>query len=181
MSVNMTLNLKGDFDKVLDKLEADVLDKVLRPSARAGALVYYELMHANVPYKEGALLNAIYHAFITEKETKTYKSYRVGVNHKEAPHWWLVEFGHMFRYRFKKKNDGSYVTLVRPNKMGTPKPSRKSPQSVKDAYYIPLKNPFQSTPSAYIRKSFGQGKSIVAQAMIRRARERAADVLAGRP
>lgn len=173
MTIVAKMTLDQDFSRQLKTLESTVEEKVLRSSARAGALVFYDLMHAYAPYKEGKILNAIYHKFIQEKETKIFKSYRIGVNHVKAPHWHLLEYGHMMYYQVKKKPNGEYVTLVRPSKIGTPPPSRWASRAIKDEYYIPLKGGAKHIPGkAFIRQSFDDGKSMVLNAVVNRAKER---------
>lgn len=179
MKLSMKMTLTEDFSKQLKTLETVVQEKVLRSSARAGALVFYELMHAYAPYKEGGLMNAIYHKFINETSTQNYKSYRIGVNHKKAPHWHLLEYGHMMYYQVRKKPNGDWVTLVRKDKIGTPPPSRWASKEVKDAYYIPLKGGAKHIAGkAFIRKSYDDGKDMAMAAVSERAKQRFAEAMA---
>lgn len=179
MTISINMTLTEDFSKQLQNLENVVQEKVLRSAARAGALVFYELMYAYTPYKEGGLMNAIYHKFINEKETKDYKSYRIGVNHIKAPHWHLLEYGHMMYYQVRKKPNGEWVTLVRQDKIGTPPPSRWASREIKDAYYIPLKGgPKQVPGHGFIRKSYDDGKDMAMNAVSERAKQRFAQAMA---
>jgi len=200
MGVTMKIALSDKFVTQmmgqLKNLEQTVDKDVLRPAARAGALVFYELLHANVPFKSGKLLNAIYHAYVTELDTRTSKTYRVGVNGakgsaetlknasestkaRPASHWWWLEFGHMQRYASRLTDDG-FVTLVRPEKFGTttrPNP-KKASQAEMDAYYLPRKGgPKHIQGKAYIRKTFLMGREQAKQAIIDRAREKVAEYL----
>jgi hypothetical protein len=177
MTIKMNMTLTDDFSKSLDQLQKNVEDNILRSSARAGALVFYELMHAYAPYKDGKLLNAIYHKFIPEVERENYKSYRVGVNHKQAPHWHLLEYGHMMYYQAIRKPNGEWVTLVRPDKKGLPKPGRWASRQAKDEYYVPLKGgPKQIPGFGYVRNSYDNGKNMAYNAVINRARQRFNDI-----
>ena len=175
MSINLTVTLEDTISKKLDKLGAQLHEHVLRSSARAGALVFYDAIHRNVPFKTGKMKENIYHKFVKERETRDFKMYRIGVNQTRdgAPHLWWMEYGHMHRYAFKiSKKTGEYVTLVRPEKMGTTRPGRHASQAEKDAYYIPLNNPFMFEGYGFIRKSYMEGKPQVLNAVVKRAEER---------
>ena len=199
MGVKMTMTLNDKFTKQLKGLELTVEKDILRPAARAGALVFYELIHANVPYKDGKLLNAIYHAFMKEEQTNSFKSYRVGVNGakgsskilnqdgnvtktRPASHWWWLEFGRMQRYAVRKTKDGDFVTLVRPSRMKDKPPNpRKASQAEMDAYYIPLKGGPRHIPGlAYIRRTYLMGRKEAGEAVIQRAREKLREYLANK-
>lgn len=177
MTIKMNMTLTDDFSKSLNQLQKHVEDNILRSSARAGALVFYDLMHAYAPYKDGKLLNAIYHKFIPEVERDTYKSYRIGVNHKKAPHWHLLEYGHIMYYQAIRKPNGEFVTLIRPDKKGLPKPGRWASRQAKDEYYVPRKNgPVHWLGTAFVRRSYDDGKQMAYTAVINRARQRFNDI-----
>jgi len=173
LNVNFTFN--DNYSDSLNKLAKDVSEKILRSAARAGALVFYDLIHQNAPTpKTGNLQKSIYHKFISEEETPTRKSYRIGVNHITAPHWYWLEFGHISAYAVKKDpKTGDFVTLVRPEKMGTPAPKRRASKAEKDAYYILRKDGPKMIPgTAFVRRSYEQGLLQVENAIVKRASER---------
>ena len=175
MSINLTVTLEDTISKKLDKLGAQLHEHVLRSSARAGALVFYNAIHKNVPFKTGKMKQNIYHKFVKERETKDFKMYRIGVNQTRdgAPHLWWMEYGHIFYYAVRLKENGEFVTLVRPEKMGTTKPGRHASRSEKDAYYVKRKNgPYHWQGYGFIRKSYMEGKPQVLNAVVKRAEER---------
>jgi hypothetical protein len=178
--MNVSFSFKDDYSASLKKLAKDINDKILRSSARAGALVFYDLIHQNAPTpKTGNLQKSIYHKFVSEEDRPNYKAYRVGINHIKAPHWYWLEYGHISYYAVKKDpKTGEFVTLVRPDKMGTPPPKRRASRAEKDAYYIPRKNgPFTVLGTAFVRKSYDQGLPMVRDAVIKRAQERFSELM----
>ncbi|KWW37898.1 phage tail tape measure protein [Cupriavidus metallidurans] len=97
------LSLSGDLQAALDRLEAGMKERVLRPAAHAGALVFYEEARRLAPVydgpekkgvKPGQLRNAIYRVFSESKSGETQKIYEVSWNAKKAPHGHLIERGH---------------------------------------------------------------------------------------
>jgi len=173
LNVNFTFN--DNYSAALQKLSDDVSEKILRSAARAGALVFYDLIHKNAPSpKTGNLQRAIYHKFLDQESTKTKKSYRVGVNHIKAPHWYWLEYGHISAYAVKKDSKtGEFVTLVRPEKMGTTPPGRRASKEAKDAYYVLRKNgPVFIPGTAFVRRSYDEGMLSVKNAITKRAAER---------
>lgn len=175
MTINLTVTLEDKFSKELNKLGSDIHQHVLRSSARAGALVFYDRIKHNVPVNTGKMKENVYHKFIEQTETKDYKEYRVGVNQTKhgAPHLWWMEFGHIFYYAVRLKEDGEFVTLVRPEKRGQPAPGRHASRAEKDAYFIKRKNgPSYWAGFGFIRKSYMEGKPIVLNAVVKRAKER---------
>jgi len=191
IKVNTTLT--DTFSKQLATLGQGINSHVVRSTARAGALEYYNTLMKNVPIGPTSnLKNSLYHAYADDASSKSYKEYQVGfrgnygkVNKdaKEVPfgsssHLHLVEFGHIQRYQMKIKKDGTWVTLVRPSKMGTGKPNPKNAsQAEMDAYYIPLKTPIQRQGSGFVRRSFDEAKNLAPNAMAKRATERLAELI----
>ncbi len=137
--------------------------------------MFYDRIKQNVPVKTGKMRDNVYHKFVKEAETKNYKMYRIGVNQtsKGAPHLWWMEFGHIFYYAVRLKENGEYVTLVRPEMQGRPKPGRKASRAAKDAYYVPRKDgPYHWQGYGFIRKSYTEGQPHVMNAVVKRATER---------
>lgn len=153
MSMSITLDIK---DLGLDALEAASLEAV-RPAAQAGAQVFYDQVKANVARLRrvtGNLSSAIYQAYMAEASSPSHASYRISWNKTKAPHGHLVEFGYLQRYEIARDERGRMFPMVRPEMRGKPKPKRRAPQSVKDAYYVPRKGgPRQIPGKAFIRSA----------------------------
>ena len=121
----------------------DVVPKLCRPAAQAGAQVFYDEVRsrvaalgdkpeqaaaeAGVRVGTGNLLRAIYQAYSEDKSVGGKKAYviswRTGRAKKGAggltiaPHGHLVEFGHWRKYKVYKRN-GRWFTRVRPEAIG---------------------------------------------------------------
>lgn len=192
--IKVKTTLTDSFSKQLQALGKGINAHVVRSTARAGALVYYNTLMQNVPIGPTSnLKNSLYHAFADDVATKSYQEYQVGfrgnygktnkenkeVTFGSSKHLHLVEFGHVQRYQMKVKKDGTWVTLVRPDKIGTTRPNPNSAsQSEMDAYYIPLKTgPRQIQGTGFVRRSFDQAKNQAPKAMERRATERLAELV----
>jgi hypothetical protein len=191
--INMKVKLTDDFTKQLKKLGDGIKTHVARSTARAGALAYYQTLLDNTPIgPTGNLHRSAYHAYADDASTANYKEYQVGFRGNygkkqtkqnegaaRSNHLHLVEFGHIVRYAYKKdKNTGEWITLVRPQKMGTPRPNpQTASQAEMDAYYIPLKRPFQIPGKGFVRRSFDQAKALAPMAMEKRASERLAELI----
>lgn len=189
--IRVNIKLSDDFSKKLDAVAKGIGSYVVRSTARAGALVYYETLIRNTPVgPTGNLKRSIYHAFANEASTPYYKEYQVGFrgnyggkrnkdeDKASSSHLHLVEFGHIQRYVVRQKKNG-WVTLVRPDKIGTPKPNPKTAsQADMDAYYIPLKGgPKQVPGKGFVRRSFDEAKSMAPIAMEKRAKERLNEIV----
>lgn len=191
--IKVAIKLNDNFTKQLKALGKGFNAHVIRSTARAGALEYYNTLMQNVPVGPTSnLKNSLYHAFADDVSTNYYKEYQVGfrgnygkgdqdnkeVSFGSSSHLHLVEFGHIMRYAVRKKSDG-WVTLVRPERMGTARPNpRTASQAEMDAYYIPLKSgPKQIAGSGFVRRSFDQAKSAAPKAMEKRASERLAELI----
>ncbi|MEY5098886.1 MAG: hypothetical protein RJA36_1605 [Pseudomonadota bacterium] len=126
----------------MDQL-ADGAEAAVRPSAQAGAQVFYDQVKLNVRgigRKTGNLDSSIYQVYSRDNSNKARAEYHISWNRKKAPHGHLVEFGHVQRYVTYIDKRGQWQTAVRPSMRGLPKPKRNAPQAVKDAYYVPLKS-----------------------------------------
>lgn len=156
MSFAITLNSQ---ELGLDELGAEAL-AAARPAAQAGAQVLYEAVKSNVSRLRkvtGNLAASIYQAHIDAEERPGHSAYRVSWNKKKAPHGYLVEFGYLQRYEMARDARGRFFPMVRPEKIGQPKPKRSAPQSVKDAYYVPRKGgPKQIAGKAFLRSAAGR-------------------------
>ena len=192
--IKVRTSLTDNFSKQLKAIGNGINSHVVRSTARAGALVYYNILMGNVPIGPTSnLKNSLYHAFADDVETKTYKEYQVGfrgnygktkkddkeVKFGSSSHLHLVEFGYLQRYQMKVKKDGTWVTLVRPEKIGTSRPNPTSAsQAEMDAYYIPHKNgAIQVQGKGFVRRSFDQAKNQAPRAMEIRATERLAELI----
>lgn len=148
---SMRLDL-GDLG--MDEL-ADGAQAAARPAAQAGAQVFYDRVKANVGKlgrKTGNLQRSIYQVFSQDNSSLGRAQYHVSWNNKKAPHGHLVEYGHVQRYVVYIDKRGEWKTAVRPQMAGKPRPKRSAPQSVKDAYYVPLKGgPRLVAPKAFLR------------------------------
>lgn len=134
----MSLDLS---DLGLDELVAGC-EEAARPAAQAGAQVFYNRVKANVTKigkVTGNLSSSIYQVYSRDNSGRGVAQYHVSWNQKKAPHGHLVEYGHAQRYVTYVDKRGQWRTLVRPEMAGKPKPKRRAPQAVKDAYYVPLK------------------------------------------
>lgn len=159
--------------KAFDDLGNHFKQHVIRPAARAGALVAYEMAKTNAPVDDGVYKNAIYHAFDKSSDSPTHKSYVVAVNMAKAPHWNFVEYGYLQRYVVRKDRGGNYWTMARPEMRGQPKPPSNASRAQKDAYYMPQPGPPQYIqPKAPMRRSFDQALPLIPDAIVKRAREK---------
>jgi hypothetical protein len=170
-TINMAVDLSA-FNAVIAKIEGDIT-KALRPAAQAGAEVIYRAVLQNVEKigsVTGNLRSSIYQAFSKDNSTQapgggySKATYHVSWNAKKAPHGHLIEYGHIQRYAVHLGKDGKWHTVVRPNKRGTPKPSRRASQAVKDAYYVLRPGgPVQQPARPFLRPAFyKQGEAIAA-------------------
>lgn len=109
-------SLDAAIDGLKEKAEA-----AIRPSAQAGAQVYYEAVKASVPvskrghwfqgttakqavgpeakraasywFESGSLKNAIYQVFSKDNSDKTKAEYHVAWNHRKVPYGFMVALG----------------------------------------------------------------------------------------
>lgn len=160
----------GGLDLIMDQL-ADDAEAAARPAAQAGAQVLYEEARrlAGANRRTGNLQAAVYQVFSKDNSGHGRATYHVSWNVKKAPHGHLVEFGHMQRYATYRDARGRILTMVRPEKRGTPKPSRRASQAVKNAYWMPLEGgPKRVPPRSFIRRAL-ENKAAAASAAMEQA------------
>lgn len=132
--------------------------KALRPAVQAAAQVIYDRVKLNVKTigrDSGNLDNAIYQAFSPENSKQGERAeYHISWNHKKAPHGHLLEYGWTQRYQAITNKNGHWVTLIRPEKIGTPRPGRRASLAEKDAYYVLRSGgPKQHPATAFMRSA----------------------------
>ncbi|MDF3837150.1 HK97 gp10 family phage protein [Cupriavidus basilensis] len=161
--MKVEMSFSGDLLEGLRQLESDMKEHVVRPAARAGALVFYEEARRLVPVysgtartgiKPGQLRDAIYHVFSEDKSSELVKVYEISWNARKAPHGYLIEYGHWRVNKLIQVNGRWMATSER------------------------LEKPVWVPGAAFIRRSYDQAQIAVA-AMQKRAAERTAEVLAG--
>ena len=153
-SVTVSVDLAG-LNGLLDQL-GDNVDEAVRPAAQAGAQILYDEVKQNVAAlgrKTGNLDRSIYQAYSAQNSSKSVATYHVSWNSRKAPHGWLVENGHLQRYRYYKGNDGQIRPMVRPGMDGRARPGRRASQAAKDAYYVTLPTPIQVPAKAFVRRA----------------------------
>lgn len=130
----------SDLEALLDAI-GEAAESAVRPAAQAGAQVLYDGVKVNVAQigrVSGNLEKSIYQYYSHEKSVEGVKAtYHVSWNHTKAPHGQLLERGWLQRYAVRLNEQGRWVTLVRPDAQGKPKPKRRASQAEKDAYYVP--------------------------------------------
>ncbi|CAG9177749.1 HK97 gp10 family phage protein [Cupriavidus pampae] len=123
---SVSFKFDGGFDDVLEQLE-DRVTAVVRPIARAGALVFYEEARRLVPVHQGApikrrsgvetkpgqLRDAIYHVYSERLSSEHFAVYQVSWNARKAPHGHLVEYGHWRVNKLVKTETGWAATTER--------------------------------------------------------------------
>lgn len=132
------------------------IEDAIRPAAQAATQVIYDDVKRNVAAlgkKTGKLDASIYQAYSTSNSSPNVATYHVSWNHKKAPHGWLIENGHLQRYRYYKSADGQIRPMVRPGMDGKPRPARRASQEAKDAYYVTLPTPIQVPAKAFVRRA----------------------------
>lgn len=137
MGLNLS-GLEGFINQSKEKIQAAV-----RPAAQAGAQVLYDAVKSNAGRnkKTGNLERSIYHKYSESNSTELKATYHVSWNQTKAPHGFLLEYGHIQRYKVYIGSDGNWHTAVQKAMQGKPRPKRNAPQSLKDAYYVPLPSP----------------------------------------
>jgi hypothetical protein len=148
--------------------KAQQVQEAIRPSAQAGAEVLSQAVVSNVARRgtdKGNLHGAVYQVYSQDKSGNTQATYHVSWNHIKAPHGHLLEFGWLQRYVVLRKSNGKFVTAVRPEMIGKPKPKRNASQAAKDAYYVPLPGgPRQIPARAFVRGAQAQFDKAMAAA-----------------
>lgn len=111
----MSLTISADtdaLDSLLDAL-ADEAEAAARPAAQAGAQVLYDAVMRNVASigkVTGNLGRSIYQVYSKDESGPGSATYHVSWNHVKAPHGWLVENGHLQRYKVYLGKDGKWYT-----------------------------------------------------------------------
>lgn len=112
----MTLRVRVDLagaDAFFDGISAGA-EEAARPAAQAAAQVIYDQVKVNVSKigrKSGRLASSIYQAF-SKDSTPGRAVYDVSWNPAKAPHAYLVEYGHVSRFRvYFNDKTGKFVTV----------------------------------------------------------------------
>lgn len=164
---SFSLDTSG-FESFLEDLGA-AAEEAVRPAAQAGAQVLYDAVKANVGKigkVSGNLAASIYQAYSHSNSDDLRATYHVSWNHKKAPHGGLLEYGHWQRYQVVQTRAGKWVTVIRPEKVGQPKPKRRASQAEKDAYYMPRPGgPVYVPGKAFMRNALATTPNQVLDAM----------------
>jgi hypothetical protein len=150
--MKITVN-RERLEALFDELD-DAALLAARPAAQAAAQVLYEEALRNVDRLgrvTGNLARSVYQVYSVNNSGEGRATYHVSWNTRKAPHGHLVEFGYQQRYAVNLGKDGKWYTVVRPEMRGKPRPGRRAPQSVKDAYYVKLEQPRQIPARSFIR------------------------------
>ncbi|MGE4334660.1 MAG: HK97 gp10 family phage protein [Pigmentiphaga sp.] len=100
--MKLTFEMGGDAVEGLARFIDAVEQRVVRPAAHAGALVFYERARELAPeysgppksgIKPGQLRAAIYRVFSDDRSTDDAKIYQISWNHTKAPHGHWMEYG----------------------------------------------------------------------------------------
>ena len=134
-----TFRMSFDISGLERALEADkqAVAESVRPAAQAGAQVLYEAVKSNVSRikkKTGNLAASIYQAYSESQSGPAKAAYHIAPNHKKAPHWWLVEYGHYQRYEVTKDPETGRFFTHKDRPLATPKhvPGRPYIRPAKD-------------------------------------------------
>lgn len=155
--------IRVDLASLEQRLDEDstALERAARPAAQAAAQVLYIEARRNameIRRQSGNLMRAIYQAYSERNSSTGRATYHISWNPRKAPHGHLIEWGHIQRYVSYVGKDGNWYTAVRPEMRGKPKPKRRAPQAVKDAYYIPLPAPRQVAAKSFMRRAAAKAK-----------------------
>lgn len=110
--------MRGSLVGALQQLRDDVQTKALRSAVYAGAKLLGEEMTLRAPVGDGTLRGAIYTWHDDKRSTAGRQVYVVGVNKREASHWFVVEYGHWRTNVVYRGPDGSII----PTKARLPAP-----------------------------------------------------------
>lgn len=104
--IDIGVNLSGDIMSGLDNFEKAIKEQVILSGVAAMGKVIYDEVKLNTSgarktgrpldppgVKTGTLDRAIYRVYSPESSSDGRKVYKVSVNKRKAPHWYLVEFG----------------------------------------------------------------------------------------
>ena len=142
----------SDLNRLIDRMEVDI-SEAIRPAAQAAAQVFYDEVKRNVGQLKthtGNLNKSIYQVYNKALSVDgKVAAYDISWNKTKAPHGWLVERGHLQRYRYYQNAQGQVRPMVRPGMDGRKKPSKRASQATKDAYYVTLPSPIQISRSYF--------------------------------
>ena len=100
--MKLTFEMDGDPVAGLARFAEAIEQRVVRPAAHAGALVFYERARELAPeyigppksgIKPGQLRAAIYRVFSEDRSSDDTKIYQISWNHTKAPHGYWMEYG----------------------------------------------------------------------------------------
>ena len=100
--MKLTFEMNGDPMEGLNRFVEAIEERVVRPAAHAGALVFYERARELAPeylgplkkgIKPGQLRAAIYRVFSEDLSNDDVKIYQISWNHTKAPHGHWMEYG----------------------------------------------------------------------------------------
>lgn len=149
-------HVESSLAAAFETVSAELLDKVARSGARAGALVFYEEMRLRVAEDEGQLRDAIYHWHDDEAAARGVQRYLVGPNKKQAPQWYWVEYGHWRTNVVFRDENGRTFPITR--KLATP-------------VWVPAK--------PYVRPTWDAKAGAAVQAALQRMSQRFAELTIG--
>lgn len=90
-----TASMRSSLADAVREFGDKVKGEPLRRAAGAGARVLYEEMRQRVPVREGKLKESIYRYWVRRDGDSERQTYYIGPNKGKAPHWHLIEYGHM--------------------------------------------------------------------------------------
>lgn len=90
-----TASMRSSLVDAVHEFGQKVTGEPLRRAAAAGAVVLYDEMRTRVPVREGTLKDSIYRYWVRRDGDSERQTYYIGPNKAKAPHWHLVEYGHM--------------------------------------------------------------------------------------
>jgi hypothetical protein len=90
-----TASMRSSLADAVREFGDKVKGEPLRRAAGAGARVLYEEMRQRVPVREGKLKESIYRYWVRRDGDSERQTYYIGPNKSKAPHWHLIEYGHM--------------------------------------------------------------------------------------
>jgi hypothetical protein len=160
---------------------SDVMRNNVRPTAQAGAQVFYDEMklRALTVGKSRQLQASIYQKFVVEtredalglsatyfiswRKQKARASIKgqpnpsAGLPYTTMGYW--IEHGYVHRYMAVEAKSGPFkgqmLTLARPEMRGQPKPKWNDSRAVKDAYWMPRPGgPLPVAPKPFLRSTY---------------------------
>lgn len=156
MSFSISMNSQDMVD-FFDKWGINAQEAV-RPAAQAAAEVIYESVKANVGQIKsvtGNLARSIYQVYSKTNSVENHTAtYHISWNHITAPHGWMIENGHIQRYKNYQDELGRIRPMVRPGmKEKRQKPRRGASQATKDAYYVRLPKDIEVSGKFFLRRA----------------------------